>query len=96
MYRYADGRAKYIDLQMEYDCVCYCRVLSHDNTDNLHEIKVTNSLVSLNKEGVVRVQHPTTSLIKLKGLDRNELKEASESVVNIGETYFRLQRETYR
>ena len=36
-----------------------CRVMSPDNTDNRHTIKIKNCLVRLNIEGVVRVQHPT-------------------------------------
>jgi len=37
-----------------------------------------------------------SSLIKLSGLDREELKEAFESAANIREGYFGLQREIYR
>jgi len=37
-----------------------------------------------------------SSLIKLSGIDRNELKEAFESAANIREGYFGLQREIYR
>jgi len=61
-YAEADTRAKLIDFILKSDYVSNRRVLSHDNTDNLHETKVINSLVSLNKEGVVRVQHPTDNL----------------------------------
>jgi len=37
-----------------------------------------------------------SSLIKLSGLDRNELKKAFEGAANIREGYFGLQREIYR
>jgi len=37
-----------------------------------------------------------SSLIKLSGIDRNELKEAFESAANIREGYFGLQREIYK
>ena len=37
-----------------------------------------------------------SSLIKLSGFDRTELKEAFEGAANIREGYFGLQREIYR
>ena len=37
-----------------------------------------------------------SSLIKLLGIDRNELKVVFEGAVNICEGYFGLQREIYR
>ncbi len=95
-YAYADTKVKNIDSKIKPNYVYNRRVLCPHNTDNLHEIKVINSLVTLNKEGVVRVQHPTISLIKLRGLDSNEFKEEFESVSDIREGYFGLQREIFR
>ena len=49
------------------------------------------------KDGVKEMgSDKLSSLIKLSGLDRNELKEAFESAANIREGYFGLQREIYR
>ncbi len=49
------------------------------------------------KDGVKEMgSDKLSSLIKLSGIDRNELKEAFESAVNIREGYFGLQREIYR
>lgn len=56
----------------------------------------TKSDGACNRRVVVRAQHPTASLIKQSGLVRRKFKEAFESVVNIRERYFRLQREIYR
>ena len=59
-------------------------MLSHDNTNNLNVMEVTNFPVVLYAKGVLRAQHPTG------------LKEAFEGAVNIREGYFGLQREIYR
>ncbi len=49
------------------------------------------------KDGVKEMgSDKLSSLIKLSGLDRNELKEAFESAANIREGYFGLQREIYK
>jgi type I restriction enzyme R subunit len=49
------------------------------------------------KDGVKEMgSDKLSSLIKLSGIDRNELKEAFESAANIREGYFGLQREIYR
>ena len=49
------------------------------------------------KDGVKEMgSDKLSSLIKLSGLDRNELKEAFEGAANIREGYFGLQREIYR
>jgi len=49
------------------------------------------------KDGVKEMgSDKLSSLIKLSGIDRNELKIAFESAVNIREGYFGLQREIYR
>lgn len=49
------------------------------------------------KDGVKEMRSDNLStLIKLSGIDRNELKEAFDSVANIREGYFGLQREIYR
>jgi type I restriction enzyme R subunit len=49
------------------------------------------------KDGVKEMgSDKLSSLIKLSGIDRNELKKAFESAANIREGYFGLQREIYR
>jgi len=49
------------------------------------------------KDGVKEMgSDKLSSLIKLSGIDRNELKEAFEGAANIREGYFGLQREIYR
>jgi type I restriction enzyme R subunit len=49
------------------------------------------------KDGVKEMgSDKLSSLIKLSGIDRNELKEAFKSAANIREGYFGLQREIYR
>jgi len=49
------------------------------------------------KDGVKEMgSDKLSSLIKLSGFDRKELKEAFESAANIREGYFGLQREIYR
>ena len=49
------------------------------------------------KDGVKEMgSDKLSSLIKLSGIDRNELKEAFNGAVNIREGYFGLQREIYR
>jgi len=50
------------DLAFNGSLALHFKACPHDNTDNLHEIIVMNFLVSLNKEGVARVQHPANIL----------------------------------
>ena len=49
------------------------------------------------KDGVKEMgSDKLSTLIKLSGIDRNELKEAFDGAVNIRNGYFGLQREIYR
>ena len=80
------------------------RVLSVENSEFVEKYHSNKAkefiefiLERYKKDGVKELDEDKLSdLIKLSGIDKNELKEAFDGAVNIREGYFGLQREIYR
>ncbi|RKZ25032.1 DEAD/DEAH box helicase, partial [bacterium] len=76
--------------------VYYRKYIEKYHNDKVKEF-LTFILNRYEKDGVKEMgSDKLSTLIKLSGIDRNELKEAFEGAVNIREGYFGLQREIYR
>ena len=76
--------------------VHYRKYIEKYHSDKVREF-LNFILERYEKDGVKEMgSDKLSALIKLSGLDRNELKEAFESAANIREGYFGLQREIYR